>query len=140
MATRTRTAGIVALTVVTAIRGLLGFLAAGVFLVFGSAAGGSTGGALAIVGLIAGVLSFLLVFVAVGLWTGRWYGWALGIFVFGLNALLGVYQFQATGLSSLQTVILAIDVVGVVYLIAVRNRFGSGGGSDRSVPTSSHRR
>jgi len=140
MANRTRTAGMVALVIVTAIRGLLGFALGGLLLVFGSAAGGSLGGAVAIVGLIAAALSFLLLFVAAGLWMGRWFGWVLGVVVFGLNSLLGLYQFQATGLSGIETIVLVIDVVGLAYLVVIRDRFGSGGGNDRSVPETPHRR
>lgn len=140
MASGTRTAGITALSIVTAIRGCLGVLGAGALLILGGAAGGGVGGAVAIVGLITGVLSFLLLFVAVGLWTGRWLGWVLGIVVFGLNSLLGLYQLQGVGLTTMDTVILGVDIVGLVYLVAVRNRFGSGSTDERSVPEAPHRR
>ncbi len=141
MADETRTVGIVVLAIVTAIRGVLGFVGAAALLAVGGAAGGSAGGVVFVFGLITAVLSFLLLFVAAGLWTGSWAGWVLGVVVFGLNALLGVHQFlTATAITGGDIVILAIDVVGLLYLVAVRNRFGSSGASDRSVPDPPHRR
>ncbi len=140
MAHRDRTAGVVVLAIVTVARGLLGLFGAGALLALGSAAGGSAGGLAAVVGLITGALSFLLLFVAAALWVGRWIGWVLGTVVFGLNTLLGVHQHLTASVGGLETVVLAIDAVSLLYLLAIRNRFGSGGDDGRSVPEAPHHR
>jgi hypothetical protein len=85
------------------------------------------------------LLSFLLLFVAATLWTGRWIGWALGTAVFGLNTVLGVVQHLMLATAAADTVTLAVDVVGFVYLLAIRDRFGTSD-DDRSVPETPHRR